>query len=924
MRIGLGPVFLYECLANSRRWQTYAIRSIGVAALLFAMGTIAWSSTTPIQPNAWREYARLGEQYFYAMIGVDLALVMLAAPAATAGAICMDRARGTLDHMLATDLSDPEIVLGKLAARLLPVLGLIACSWPVLAISSLLGGIDPIALTLAFAIILTVALLGCTMAMALSVWARKPHEVVLVTYTFWMLLLLLWPIWYGLSKGGLMSPPQWTLVADPFYLAFAPYAVPGKVGLGDYLGFFIATLGASLILTILAVRRMRPVAARGTGVRRKEPGLGRLGRLLRWLPGPRLDGNPVLWREWHRSRPSPWMMGLLILVGGTTAIACIIGAVSIWAKGADPGYNNPGAAAGIYGYMLQLLFGLLMLSVVAPMAMSEERQRGSLDLLATTTLSTRTIVVGKWLGTFRLVVLLMIGPGLVGLAMATGHKEPPKAGAWWPPGVAENPLSRGELLHGAALLVATIVVHGALLTSLGLALATWISRQSRAIAVSVCLFVAVTIAWPFLIEAIRPRTNNEGVLCLSPVFLAGSCADLMSFRGPRFRSLIWWGTFWDVEVGALAIGLLWLSVRTFDRCFGRIPEQPRRTPLLSDFVIALAGLLGTGCLFGAIVIGLRGIYPRVSTFPMTAGIWCSTVMAVVGLLMLYTLGTMSFSGLRAPRGLRMESAPMISARRDVIRKWWEGFRLAMLLAIGPALIALALATAPRIELPAPRLVIQPNGIKVVITTDPWDGQRTTRPLPPDPPKAPGAPAAGSQPAKPDPAEAFVARLATEQAQAHWEPALGERISIAALVVLTILAHGAVMTGLGVYLGVGLRRRKLVIVGGLCALLVAAVAWPVATRPVSDPAHGRGLLLLSPLYAVSFLLDHHAPGQDELETMLMWARIWTIALILATMGLLEFTIRKVELGVRRAHPKDEDIRSDPAPGPPVPDAVLVGD
>ena len=83
-----------------------------------------------------------------AMIGVELALVMLAAPAATAGAICLDRARGTLAHMLMTDLSDAEIVLGKLAARLLPVFALVACSWPVMAISSLLGGIDPIALTL--------------------------------------------------------------------------------------------------------------------------------------------------------------------------------------------------------------------------------------------------------------------------------------------------------------------------------------------------------------------------------------------------------------------------------------------------------------------------------------------------------------------------------------------------------------------------------------------------------------------------------------------------------------------------------------------------------------------------------------------------------------------------------------------------------
>ena len=127
--------------------------------------------------------------------------------------------------MLATDLSDPEIVLGKLAARLLPVLGLVACSWPVLAISSLLGGIDPLALALAFAIILAVALLGCSMAMALSVWARKPHEVVLVVCTSWVLVLLLWPIWYVLAWNKIVGPPaDWSLLANPYYLAFAPYS----------------------------------------------------------------------------------------------------------------------------------------------------------------------------------------------------------------------------------------------------------------------------------------------------------------------------------------------------------------------------------------------------------------------------------------------------------------------------------------------------------------------------------------------------------------------------------------------------------------------------------------------------------------------------------------------------------------------------
>ncbi len=43
--------------------------------------------------------------------------------------------------MLVTELADSEIVLGKLAARLLPVLALVTATIPVLALSGLLGGI---------------------------------------------------------------------------------------------------------------------------------------------------------------------------------------------------------------------------------------------------------------------------------------------------------------------------------------------------------------------------------------------------------------------------------------------------------------------------------------------------------------------------------------------------------------------------------------------------------------------------------------------------------------------------------------------------------------------------------------------------------------------------------------------------------------
>src|SRR5205807_1946157 len=78
-------------------------------------------STGTFDRNA---HARIGEALFYGFFGMLLSVTLLVAPGATAGAVCLDKARGTLLHLLVTDLSSAEIVLGKLAARLLPLLGL--------------------------------------------------------------------------------------------------------------------------------------------------------------------------------------------------------------------------------------------------------------------------------------------------------------------------------------------------------------------------------------------------------------------------------------------------------------------------------------------------------------------------------------------------------------------------------------------------------------------------------------------------------------------------------------------------------------------------------------------------------------------------------------------------------------------------------
>jgi hypothetical protein len=92
--LGLGPVFAFEWLTASRRWQGYALRSLFVLMLLAALVAV-WVGWHEVRSAATiRGLARFGELFYIAMVGTQLTLVLLAAPAATAGAICLDRARG--------------------------------------------------------------------------------------------------------------------------------------------------------------------------------------------------------------------------------------------------------------------------------------------------------------------------------------------------------------------------------------------------------------------------------------------------------------------------------------------------------------------------------------------------------------------------------------------------------------------------------------------------------------------------------------------------------------------------------------------------------------------------------------------------------------------------------------------------------------
>ena len=431
-RVGPGPVFIYESLIFARRRQAYAGRVLFVLAMLAGLWILWWSNLdTPgpgqppgSRPGTLQALSRAGSSFFYALASIQLSIMLLVAPAATAGALCQDRARGVLAQLAATDLSDSEIVLGKLCSRLAPTLALLACALPVASLAALLGGVDGAALVGLFVVSAAVAVLGSALAISISVELVKTDEVVMAVLAITACWLLSLPLWGGMSRAyGLPPPPPWFHATNPFVLVYAPYATPRRFGLIEVAIFAAAALAISAGLLATTIARLRrfvlpaEVAGRRTRkLRIRAPRLPwireKVAAIRQWrerLPGPSLDGNPVLWREWHRARPSRMARIIWTLYWLGSVASTALGIQNVFVYGID---STTGGFMIHVTLVLQAVLGLMVLSVQAPTALGEERLRGTLDLLMTAPISTRAILWGKWLGTFRIALWLAVLPGI--------------------------------------------------------------------------------------------------------------------------------------------------------------------------------------------------------------------------------------------------------------------------------------------------------------------------------------------------------------------------------------------------------------------------------------------------------------------------------------------------------------------------------
>lgn len=183
MRVLSLPVLTKEMRSRMRGMRAqWLLFSTTALAVLLTLVIIYWQ-TTEMQTSGvapMEQSAEIGHILFIGLVIFQGAIAVLLAPALTAGTISSERDQHTLEMLFLTRLSCLNIVLGKLFSALGFLAVILLCSLPVLAISFMLGGVDPGQLGWSLALILaTMLLFGAIGVYCSARYARTATAIVL-------------------------------------------------------------------------------------------------------------------------------------------------------------------------------------------------------------------------------------------------------------------------------------------------------------------------------------------------------------------------------------------------------------------------------------------------------------------------------------------------------------------------------------------------------------------------------------------------------------------------------------------------------------------------------------------------------------------------------------------------------------------------
>jgi ABC-type transport system involved in multi-copper enzyme maturation permease subunit len=574
--ISPGPLFALEMVTSARRTRYFVIRVLYAVVLLLFLWNIFQAFDRPYNSaDDIATIARFSWTFFGFFSMLQLLTVVAAGPAMTAGAIATERERRTIEYLFASTLSNAEIILGKLLARLVQVGYLVLAGMPILFIAMLMGGIAPEAIILLTILTISTALTVSIISITVSVWSARAREAVVRAYLVVIVLFVLPPMMLNLRGtwfyDAFLDPlNEQLLIVNPFYMLGNMLVTASSANTAVAWNALLALLRNQAVVCVLgitastcAVRRVH-LKASGSAPKKRR----RKFRFFR----PVLGDRPMLWKE-IVTEPAASRLGVVGRIAMLLILAAIIGITLIGFFEAEysPGYVSKSLQIPSHYFFYCIYMGalvgsggLLLIAARAAGAITSEKERDCWVPLISTPLEPHEIILGKiagnlWAARGIFVVLAII----------------------WGLGAVLDP---GFLLAIAFMMI-TLLILAVYASGLGVLFSLWCRTSMRAMAATLA---TALFAGGFYLCCCIPLTfgnsrfGNEAIIILSGCvpFLIGIPGGIyvdsisnhnMSEPVPNMIAAYILGT---VGYAFAAVVLIFSSIKNFDRFSGRSGPMP--------------------------------------------------------------------------------------------------------------------------------------------------------------------------------------------------------------------------------------------------------------------------------------------------------------------------------------------------------------
>jgi ABC-type transport system involved in multi-copper enzyme maturation permease subunit len=274
LSILVGPVFAKEMVEMARRKRYYLNRVLYGAVLLFTLFVVWKEHQWQFQEygTSIRVMAQMAQSLFHAVSGVQYGAVFLFVPLFLCGVIASEREERTLEMLFTTQLTDREIVFGKLISRVAVLIILIFCGLPIMSVIMFFGGIDPAALWRVLASTLLAILVTGGFSIYFSAITKSPMGALVRTYCWLAVWLLAVPGTCALLLEGSRAGPNSLGLrlflggmmllhpVAPFVTGLDTFSynqITNQFGQWIYPLAFVAPSATSLFLIWRAIRRLR-------------------------------------------------------------------------------------------------------------------------------------------------------------------------------------------------------------------------------------------------------------------------------------------------------------------------------------------------------------------------------------------------------------------------------------------------------------------------------------------------------------------------------------------------------------------------------------------------------------------------------------------------------------------------------------------